>query len=113
MIIADGDVFDCEYLWAIQLSDLEGVRFIKVDQEGEEVAWTENLQDILPFVMADEADIGGDSDIDDDYDDDQDDDLFDPDNIDTPRTQIGRAPVRPPVTTAPLVYRLMLEQTKE
>src|SRR3546814_10918706 len=29
MIIADGDVFDCEYLWAIQLSDLEGVRFIK------------------------------------------------------------------------------------
>src|SRR3546814_15442249 len=85
MIIADGDVFDCEYLWAIQLSDLEGVRFIKVDQEGEEVAWTENLQDILPFVMADEADIGGDSDNDDDYDDDQADDLFDTDHIDKPR----------------------------
>src|SRR3546814_11725693 len=86
MIIADGDVFDCEYLWAIQLSDLEGVSFIKVDQEGEEVAWTENLQDILPFVMADDADIGGASDNDDDYDADQDEHRFHTHQLDTRRT---------------------------
>lgn len=53
LVIADGEVFDCEYLWAIQLSDLDGVRYIKVDQEGEEVAWSDDLGEILPFVMAD------------------------------------------------------------
>lgn len=88
MTIADGDVFDCEYLWAIQLSDLEGVRFIKVNQEGDEIAWTENLQDILPFIMTDElaADDGLDDDEGYDPDDDADDDLYGPDDIDPPRT---------------------------
>lgn len=88
MTIADGDVFDCEYLWAIQLSDLEGVRFIKVNQEGEEIAWTENLQDILPFIMTDElaADSGLDEDEGYDPDDDPDDDLYGSDDIDPPRT---------------------------
>ena len=84
MDIVDGEVYDCEYLWAIQLSDLEGVRFIKVDQDGDEVAWTENLQDILPFAMTDEP-IADDDDIDDESDDD-DDDIFDSDNIGSPRT---------------------------
>ncbi|HUH60707.1 MAG TPA: hypothetical protein VL001_11620 [Candidimonas sp.] len=51
--LVDGEVYDCEYLWSIQLSDLEGVRFIKVDTEGEEIAWTANLHDILPFAMSD------------------------------------------------------------
>jgi hypothetical protein len=80
LVIADGDVYDCEYLWAIQLSDLEGVRFIKVDQEGEEIAWSENLRDVLPFVMTDEA-ISDDIDDNDDFEDDSpddDDDVFDP-----------------------------------
>lgn len=75
MTIAADDVFDCEYLWAIQLSDLEGVRYIKVDQEGDEVAWADTLQDILPFVMADE--LAADSD-DDDADEDEDEDDDDP-----------------------------------
>lgn len=71
--LAEGDVYDCEYLWAIQLSDLEGVRFIKVDQQGDEVAWTENLSDILPFAMLDDAvapheDDDSDDDDDDPYD---------------------------------------------
>src|SRR5690606_3735631 len=79
MTITDGEVFDCEYLWAIQLSDLEGVRFIKVDQEGDEVAWTDTLQDILPFIMADEAPV-------DDSDDDDDDDMLDLDDPGGPRT---------------------------
>src|SRR5690606_5064132 len=48
----DGDdPLECELLWAIQLSDLEGVRFIKVDGNGDEVAWTEELADILPFAL--------------------------------------------------------------
>jgi len=55
LVIADGDVFDCEYLWAIQLSALDGVRYIKVDQHGEEVAWTDELRDILPFALNDVA----------------------------------------------------------
>ena len=76
----DNDVYDCEYLWAIQLSDLEGVRFIKVDHEGEEVAWSDDIGGILPFELSDEP-LADDGDGDDDDDDDQDDgsdDVFRP-----------------------------------
>src|SRR5690606_18731244 len=55
MEVTEDDTNTCEYLWAVQLADLEGVRFIKVDQAGDEIAWTENLQDILPFVMNDDV----------------------------------------------------------
>src|SRR5690606_36941638 len=82
MTLSDGEVYDCEYLWAIQLSDLEGVRYIKVDQEGDEVAWADKLQDILPFIMKDEA-IG--SDDEDDFDDEEDDDMPDLNDPDEPR----------------------------
>lgn len=85
LVIADDDMFDCEYLWAIQLSDLEGVRFIKVDQEGEEIAWSENLSDVLPFVMVDQATSDDIDDLDDDGPDD-DDDIFDPYETESPRT---------------------------
>ena len=66
------DVYDCEYLWAIQLSDLEGVRFIKVDQDGEEVAWSDDLHSILPFELSDAPlpDIDEDADDDENGDDD-------------------------------------------
>ncbi|MFV0282266.1 MAG: hypothetical protein ACK5JE_00540 [Castellaniella sp.] len=52
--LSDGQALDCEFLWAIQLSDLEGVRYIKVDAQGEEVAWTDTLTDLLPFELRDE-----------------------------------------------------------
>ena len=52
--IADGEVYECQYLWAIQLSDLEGVRFIKVDDEGDEVAWSDDLASMLPFGLSSE-----------------------------------------------------------
>lgn len=68
---AEGDVYDCEYLWAVQLSDLEGVRYIKVDQQGEEVAWSDELRNILPFALVDEPL------PDDDDDDNEDDDPYD------------------------------------
>jgi len=51
--VAKGELYACEYLWAIQLADLEGVRYIKVDTEGEEVAWTNDLREILPFDLTD------------------------------------------------------------
>lgn len=49
--LGDGQAVDCEFLWAVQLSDLEGVRYIKVDAQGEEVAWTDTLTDLLPFDL--------------------------------------------------------------
>ncbi|NLZ12458.1 MAG: hypothetical protein GX086_14170 [Alcaligenaceae bacterium] len=72
--IKDGDIYDCEYLWAIQLSDLEGVRFIKVDHDGEEVAWSDDIGGILPFELSDEPvlDIDDDEDHTDEGDDDND-----------------------------------------
>lgn len=80
MTISDDEVYDCEYLWAIQLSDIDGVRYIKVDQEGDEVAWADKLQDILPFIMLDDT-------VDqDDTDEDEDDDPPDLDDSAAPRT---------------------------
>ncbi|MYN14575.1 hypothetical protein GSY71_15660 [Pusillimonas sp. TS35] len=76
---AGNETYTCEYLWAIQLSDLEDARYIKVDQAGDEVAWTNNLQDILPFVMNEDL-------IQPDDDDDDDDDE-EPDPPDDPGTQ--------------------------
>lgn len=87
--IADGDIYDCEYLWAVQLSDIEGVRFIKIDAEGEEVAWTNDLSEIVPFdlseVHQDDLDISDDPDDDqDDEDDDPDDDFRDVSRVNRP-----------------------------
>jgi len=45
------DMLACELLWAVQLSDLEGARYIKLDRTGEEVAWTAELAEILPFAL--------------------------------------------------------------
>lgn len=72
------EVYDCEYLWAIQLSDLEGVRFIKVDHEGEEVAWSDDIGGILPFELSDEPLPDIDEEDDDSGDGDNADDTFSP-----------------------------------
>lgn len=53
LAMVDGEHYLCEYLWAVQLSDLPGVRYIKVDQEGDEIAWVDNLREILPFDVVD------------------------------------------------------------
>lgn len=55
------ETYTCRFLWAIQLSDVEGVRFIKIDDQGEDVAWSNELTEVLPFdlegdVLADEVD---------------------------------------------------------
>lgn len=51
---SDGNPLDCRLLWAIQLSDQEHARFVKVDANGEEVGWSEALEDLLPFGLGDE-----------------------------------------------------------
>lgn len=47
------DVYDCVYLWAIQLSPLPGERYIKLDHQGDEFDWSDRLADLLPFDMSD------------------------------------------------------------
>lgn len=64
--------YACLYLWGIQISAVEGERFVKLDQEGEASAWSDSLADLLPFALSDE-DVGDDDDDDDENDDDDDD----------------------------------------
>lgn len=51
---SDDDTYDCLYLWAIQISLNDGERFIKLDHDGEESAWSDNLEDVLPFALTEE-----------------------------------------------------------
>jgi len=51
---SDDDTYDCLYLWAVQISLNDGERFIKLDQDGEESAWSDNLEDVLPFALSEE-----------------------------------------------------------
>jgi hypothetical protein len=48
------EAYDCLYLWAIQITLAEGERFVKLDQDGEESAWSDTLADVLPFALGDE-----------------------------------------------------------
>jgi len=48
------EVYACEFLWGIQLTDQENIRFIRIDYTGEEVQWTETLEEMLPFSINDE-----------------------------------------------------------
>jgi hypothetical protein len=50
----DDTCYGCLYLWAIQITVNEGERFIKLDQDGEESAWSDNLADVLPFVLSED-----------------------------------------------------------
>lgn len=61
---------ECELLWAIQLSELEGARYIKVDSDGEEAAWADELADVLPFALTGETGEAADDENDEDDDDD-------------------------------------------
>jgi hypothetical protein len=68
----DEDAYDCLYLWAIQITLAEGERFVKLDQDGEESAWSDTLADVLPFALSDE-DLAALDDEDDEEDEDEDD----------------------------------------
>jgi len=76
--INDGEIYECDYLWAIQLSAEDGARFIKVDHEGEETAWADDLTEILPFALLDDEDMNDEVDEDDNDEDDEEPDSGDP-----------------------------------
>jgi len=69
---SDDDSYDCLYLWAIEISLNEGERFVKLDQDGEESAWSDSLEDVLPFALTEEP-MPEDPDEDDDEDDEDED----------------------------------------
>ncbi|MFV9474657.1 hypothetical protein ACM5Q9_09580 [Advenella sp. RU8] len=48
------EVYACEFLWGIQLTEQENIRFIRIDYTGEEVQWAETLEEMLPFAINDE-----------------------------------------------------------
>ena len=48
------DAYDCLYILAIQLSATEGERFVKIDSDGEESAWSDDLVEVLPFSLTEE-----------------------------------------------------------
>ena len=75
---ADDDTYDCLYLWAIQITLAEGERFVKLDQNGEETAWSDDLLDVLPFALSDDP--LPDVDDEEDEEDADDDDIEDDDN---------------------------------
>ena len=60
----------------MQISLNEGERFIKLDHDGEESAWSDTLEDVLPFALTEEPqpDPATQEDEDEDDDDDEDDD---------------------------------------
>lgn len=51
--LSDGEALDCEFLWAIQLSELTDSRCIKLDASGEETGWSDDLAELLPFQLSD------------------------------------------------------------
>jgi len=65
----DETVYDCLYLWAVEISDSPDERYVKLDQTGEPAAWSDTLVEVLPFALADdpnEIDVADEDDEDDD-----------------------------------------------
>ncbi|MCB5362498.1 hypothetical protein H0484_01840 [Pusillimonas sp. CC-YST705] len=71
--LEDGASYHCQYLWAIQLTEMEGARFIKLDGEGEEIGWSDDLAALLPFALNDTLPEWADEDEDDEDGEDSDD----------------------------------------
>jgi len=70
------DAYSCECLWIIQLSDDETGRYTKVDPLNQEYTASNDLSELLPFSVSDEA-FANQSDDSDDLDDEPDDLLDD------------------------------------
>jgi hypothetical protein len=90
----DADVYDCIYLWAIEITGNEGERFVKLDHEGEEAAWSDDLAEVLPFTLGEEGLISPDEEDEDDEDDEDDDDDYEDDNGDDDVPDEPRPPLR-------------------
>lgn len=51
----DTEVYDCQYLWAIQITEDPEARFVRLDQNGDEFDFATELAELLPFDLTDEA----------------------------------------------------------
>jgi hypothetical protein len=51
----DTEVYDCQYLWAIQITEDPEARFVRLDQHGDEFDFSMELAELLPFDLTDEA----------------------------------------------------------
>ena len=51
----DTETYDCRYMWAIQITDDPEARFVRLDHQGEEFDFSNQLAELLPFVLTDEA----------------------------------------------------------
>lgn len=51
----DDDIYSCECLWIIQLSDEESARYVKVDPLNQEYVGGNDLRELLPFNISDES----------------------------------------------------------
>lgn len=50
----DNASYDCEYLWAIQITTDPEARFVRLDDQGEEFDFSNELGELLPFDTSDE-----------------------------------------------------------
>lgn len=72
-------IYDCEFLWGIQITDDKYLRYVRIDHEGDEVEWSEDLITLLPFGMSDDdllEDMAIADALDEDDDDDDEDDFI-------------------------------------
>ena len=51
----DTEIYDCRYMWAIQITDDPQARFVRLDDQGEEFDFSNDLAELLPFDLTDEA----------------------------------------------------------
>ena len=51
----DHESYDCQYLWAIQITADPEARFVRLDDQGEEFDFSNELGELLPFDTTDEA----------------------------------------------------------
>ena len=51
----DTEVYDCQYLWAIQITEDPEARFVRLDQNGDEFDFAMELAELLPFDLTEEA----------------------------------------------------------
>jgi len=52
---SEDEVYDCLYLWAIQLTPDEGERYVKLDHAGDEYGSADALEELLPFGLSDDT----------------------------------------------------------
>lgn len=50
--IAENEIYSCRFMWAIQRTDADDVKYVKINHEGDENAWGETLKEVLPFDMS-------------------------------------------------------------